>query len=191
MSALSNLPSELVIRFVKTHFKERNSYHLADLSCGNGRHMLFMLREGHVVAGTDSSTRNVESAQQLLTKHGFEPLIIQANLTNLPFENEQFDGLLCEHMLMFLNQQELEQAIGELYRILKPGGKCFITVRNTNDTLFRTGNTLEDHTFIHFFTEEEIHQLFKAFMNVTIGVKRFSQNSLTQYSSEYLITLVK
>lgn len=45
---------------------------------------------------------------------------VKADICSLPFEDFSFDFILCNHVLEHVDRDDL--AIGELYRILKPGG---------------------------------------------------------------------
>lgn len=44
-----------------------------------------------------------------------------------------FDRLLCSHALEHLNPREAETALGEFYRVLKPGGVAFVIVPDLED----------------------------------------------------------
>lgn len=45
---------------------------------------------------------------------------VKADICNLPFENEQFDIIFCNHVLEHIPDDK--KAMQELYRVLKPGG---------------------------------------------------------------------
>lgn len=45
---------------------------------------------------------------------------VKADICNLPFENDQFDVILCNHVLEHIPDDE--KAMSELYRVLKKGG---------------------------------------------------------------------
>ena len=45
---------------------------------------------------------------------------VHADICNLPFENNYFDVILCNHVLEHIKNDQ--DAITELYRVLKPGG---------------------------------------------------------------------
>lgn len=51
---------------------------------------------------------------------------IQADICNLPFENNSFDVILCNHVLEHIPDDK--KAMQELYRILKPKGWAIIQV---------------------------------------------------------------
>ncbi|MFZ9031428.1 MAG: class I SAM-dependent methyltransferase [Robiginitalea sp.] len=45
---------------------------------------------------------------------------VRADICNLPFESNQFDVILCNHVLEHIPQDR--KALSELYRVMKPGG---------------------------------------------------------------------
>jgi ubiquinone/menaquinone biosynthesis C-methylase UbiE len=45
---------------------------------------------------------------------------VKADICNLPFEDNTFDFILCNHVLEHINDDT--KAIKELYRVMKPGG---------------------------------------------------------------------
>jgi len=45
---------------------------------------------------------------------------VKADICNLPFENNTFDWIFCNHVLEHIPDDA--QAIRELYRVMKPGG---------------------------------------------------------------------
>lgn len=54
-----------------------------------------------------------------------------ADITALPFDEDSFDFLLCSHVLEHVKQDRI--AMGELYRVLKPGGEGIVQVPIDND----------------------------------------------------------
>ena len=45
---------------------------------------------------------------------------VKADICNLPFENNQFDVILCNHVLEHIPEDR--KALSELFRVMKPGG---------------------------------------------------------------------
>jgi SAM-dependent methyltransferase len=54
----------------------------------------------------------------------------QASLLALPYENQQFDRVLCLDVLEHLRPDEQHQALAELSRVLRPGGELLVSVPN-------------------------------------------------------------
>lgn len=51
----------------------------------------------------------------------YSPIVdVKANILDLPFEDDSFDIILCNHVLEHIEDDT--KAISELYRVLKPGG---------------------------------------------------------------------
>ena len=51
----------------------------------------------------------------------YSPIVdVKADILNLPFENESFDVVFCNHVLEHIVDDN--KAMSELYRVLKPGG---------------------------------------------------------------------
>ena len=53
----------------------------------------------------------------------------QADATDLQFADESFDAVVCQFGLMFFPDKE--KAVGETYRVLKPGGRFLFNVWDT------------------------------------------------------------
>jgi predicted SAM-dependent methyltransferase len=50
----------------------------------------------------------------------------RVDISQIPFESESYDAIICIHVLEHVEDDR--QAIGELYRVLKPGGWALISV---------------------------------------------------------------
>jgi SAM-dependent methyltransferase len=51
---------------------------------------------------------------------------VQADITDLPFRDDSFDLIVCLHVLEHVPDDK--QAVRELYRVLRPGGKAVVQV---------------------------------------------------------------
>jgi ubiquinone/menaquinone biosynthesis C-methylase UbiE len=92
-----------------------------DIGCGNGRNLFYR---------SDIDITGLEMSQELcdivIEKGGN---VIQGNMINLPFDDNTFDYIICIAVYHHLdNAKDREQALNEMYRILKPNGKSFIQV---------------------------------------------------------------
>ncbi|HTF30094.1 MAG TPA: class I SAM-dependent methyltransferase [Flavitalea sp.] len=65
----------------------------------------------------------------------------------LPFEDNSFDSIICIEVFLYLDQYE--KSIGEIYRLLKPGGTAIISTpfmyRDTGDTIRLTESFFLTH----------------------------------------------
>lgn len=55
-----------------------------------------------------------------------QPTMVRVDIINLPFRDNEFDSILCSHVLEHVPRDE--QAMRELYRVLKPSGVAVILV---------------------------------------------------------------
>lgn len=111
-----------VIKQSKVLF-ENPPFNCLDLCCGTGD-LSGILKKGFTnskVTGVDFSKNMLEIAKR---KHpGIE--FLEADITNLPFEDESFD--LCIISFGLRNVENIDAALKEIYRVLKHGG-VFINI---------------------------------------------------------------
>ncbi|MBQ7798241.1 MAG: class I SAM-dependent methyltransferase [Clostridia bacterium] len=51
----------------------------------------------------------------------------------MPYDSNTFDFVYARLVLHYLTKQQLEDALNEIYRVLKPGGTFFIVARNNKE----------------------------------------------------------
>lgn len=57
--------------------------------------------------------------------------VVVGSVAQLPFASASFDKALCVHVVYFWN--DLEEAFGELARVLRPGGRLALLFRTSGD----------------------------------------------------------
>jgi len=99
-----------------------------DAGCGNGRGSIFMASHGAAsVTLVDISPTNIVSSAKNMNKFGFTNFNCNLNnLDNLPFEDESFDFVWCNGVLMHTHNPD--KCLAELSRVLKVAGKAWIYV---------------------------------------------------------------
>jgi SAM-dependent methyltransferase len=90
-----------------------------DAGCGNGEYLRALARRPVHVAGCDLSMGMLRTAAC--------PALLNADVAALPVRDGAFDVVLALHMLYHVPDREA--ALGELRRVLVPGGAC-IAVTN-------------------------------------------------------------
>ncbi|MDD5163922.1 MAG: methyltransferase domain-containing protein, partial [Candidatus ainarchaeum sp.] len=73
--------------------KKRDSV-AVDLGCGCGAMLPVLSKNFSLVIGVDILKENLLNARQLSKKMGSEPLLVVADIQNLPFKNSVFDFAL-------------------------------------------------------------------------------------------------
>jgi len=82
----------------------------------------------------DISIVALQEARRRIGDHG---LFVVADVANLPFTSEPFDGLVSLHTLHHLPLEEQEQAYAEFYRVLKVGCSAAVVNGWTDSPLMR------------------------------------------------------
>ena len=105
-----------------------------DMGCGGGRHAFALYRRGADVVALDRSAEDlvqVEAMFAAMREGGEVPAGARARAVRgdayaLPFEDGSFDAVIAAEILEHLPADE--QAMAELYRVLRPGGLLAVTV---------------------------------------------------------------
>jgi SAM-dependent methyltransferase len=100
-----------------------------DAGCGFGRNLVYLLREGCEVFAIDANPEAVDHVRQLseslqtgLPAENFQVGAIE----EIPFPDEFADVVLCNAVLHFArDERQLQDMLGQLWRVLKPGGLFF------------------------------------------------------------------
>ncbi len=71
----------------------------------------------------DISIVALQEARKRLGKHG---LFVVADVANIPFRSEAFEGIVSLHTLHHLNLKDQKKAYLELYRVLSPGNRAIV-----------------------------------------------------------------
>src|SRR6266516_4428237 len=96
-----------------------------DLGTGTGNAALFAARAGAKVTAVDPSPRLLDVARGRLAAEGHEGTFTVATAEDLPFPDASFDLVLSLFAVIFTDRPDL--AATEIVRVLKPGGRAFIT----------------------------------------------------------------
>lgn len=145
--------------------------HLLEIGCGMGFDSLEFLRRGVKVTATD-----LTPAAVALTRRHFEIAgvcaedVREENVRNLTFPDETFDAVWARGVLHATG--DTPGAIGEIHRVLKPGGRAVISHFYRRPSwmywLSRLGRENieyeeEDPPVNDFLTEREILDMFEGF----------------------------
>ncbi len=133
-------PWEFLITFMKelTDQGILNQYDLGlDIGSGNGQNAVLLQKRTKISIGLDLSWMLLHKAKNKYSQ------LIQADLLALPFRDRIFDFGMCVAVLHhIMGQKSRQQAVIEMKRITKSGGKILVTTWRRWQARFRK-------TFLH------------------------------------------
>lgn len=106
-----------------------------DFGCGSAQHSIRLARRGLQVRAYDFSESALGLAERAVDEAGLSANIqlAQGDLTNLPLPDATVDRALCWGVLMHI--PDVEKAVHELSRVMRPGGMLLVSEGNTQAPL--------------------------------------------------------
>jgi SAM-dependent methyltransferase len=178
-------PSEPATR-AATEFLDAEVERVLELGGGQGRDTLFLASRGFRVHTLDFASAGVEAIRQNAAEAGLKDRVLATRhdvRDPLPVPPDTFDACFS-HMLfsMALTTAELVALARDVLRVLRPGGLCVYTARNTHDPDFGVGvhhgeGLYEDEGFIvHFFDRAKVDLLAEGYE--VLKVEEFEEGPL-------------
>ena len=157
-----------------------------ELGAGQGRDTLYLARRGFQVHALDYAVEGIEAIEAKADTEGLgDRVTVELHDVRrlLPFADAAFDASYSHMLLcMALTRPELERLLGDLRRVLRPGGHVVYTVRTTDDAHYGTGIARGDDVYehggfvVHFFDRTLIERLSDGF--VLVDVSEFTEGEL-------------
>ena len=105
--------------------KAREETRILEIACGTASNILFAARMGFQVTGLDASPRAVALAKEFFSQAGLSGRIDQGDFTSLPYADGTFDMVIDRCGISHTGFDVAAQALGEVARVLRPGGVFF------------------------------------------------------------------
>ena len=116
-------------QYICAHFDKSTS--ILDLGCGAGVLSEKLIESSFTVTAVDASQDMLDLSRERLKRFPAESCkLFHANCLSLPFDDGKFDLVVCLGVFGYFD--EVTQALREIHRILRPGGKLIISVRNAH-----------------------------------------------------------
>jgi ubiquinone/menaquinone biosynthesis C-methylase UbiE len=97
---------------------------LLDVGCGDGVLAVELSRHGALAAGLDADPAMISAARRRAESEATPSQFVEGRAEALPFQDNAFDRVLSVTMLCFV--QDVQRAVAEMARVLKPGGRLVI-----------------------------------------------------------------
>ncbi|KAI7882513.1 S-adenosyl-L-methionine-dependent methyltransferase [Lichtheimia hyalospora FSU 10163] len=160
----------------------------ADVGCGNGKYI--GVNPNILMLGSDRSSNLIKIVQE----RGFEGMV--ADGLDLPYRDNAFDFVVSIAVIHhFASPERRQEAIKELLRITRPGGKILVFVWALEQTKFSKRNfepgkqdvfvpwmlksdpSKVYQRYYHLFQQGELDQLFKSISDVTIETSGYDRDN--------------
>ena len=143
-----------------------------DAGCGNGRNACVIASKSAHLVCLDSSEKMLGFARKNVKRKNVR--FIRASITKLPLPSASIDAAFYPAVLHLLDASQRKKAFREMRRVLRPGGKAFITVWNKDQQKFheqrskkefpvmwkkKDGSAVARHYY--FYTASELRLLAK------------------------------
>ncbi len=159
-----SIPDENVVRWF-SRFRRENlllpDFMVLDAGSGSGRHLDYIRSLGFSCIGLDYAYTALSEKQG----------VVQGQVFAMPFKDNAFNIVLMWGVLHYLTREQAKTAMEEVYRILKPGGKFFFTLRSDQDTHLSQVQYGGDLTGgkSHLYSRQELVGLLGQFKNFQYG----------------------
>jgi len=130
---------------------------VVDIGSGTGLDAMYFLKMGHMVIALDISQFALETLIKKAEYLGFSSKIVvkqtDYGLHKLPIKDSAVDAVYSRIALNYFDKEHTSRLFSDIYRILKPGGRAFLTLKAPNDPeemeyLEKSTVVFEPHVFI-------------------------------------------
>ncbi len=133
---------------------------------GYGRNARSFVESGFNLTGIEIS----ETAIQLARENKLDFPIHCGSVTQMPFDDQIYDGIYCYALIHLLNQNERRQFLRNCYNQLRQGGLMVFVSVSKNYKLFGQGKQVSNNRFrikngldVFFYDSESIEKEFGKF----------------------------
>jgi len=168
-----------------------------EIGCGSGIDSAEFAKNGADVYAVDMTDKAVNHTKKIFKELNLKGKISKFDVTNLPFQNDFFDLVYSYGVLHHI--PVVEKALDEIYRVLKPKGKCYVMLYHKDSLLyyysilylggvvfkgFKKGLTEKDilakysegkmgNPYSRVYTKDEAERLFytSGFNNITVDIE--------------------
>lgn len=173
------------------------------LDCGAGGPLpplTLFYQHGFECYGIDLIEEHLAEAKDYCAEHDLKINLKQGDMRNIPYEDGYFDYIYEEQSMCHLTKADTAVAIGEMYRVLKPGGYCHLgVISDDSNPMFgeqkdpgEFWSDFEGHDWVHsVFDDREADALVAKWTiirkdkNILNDYKRWRDTSLETWMEWY------
>jgi len=170
--------------------KVRPDDQLLDMGCGTGRFTVPLAERAAAVSGLDLSPMMLATARKKLADRGLAAGLREGDMAALPFPDASFDVVVCMLALMHIPRADRQQVFHEVARVLKPGGRLVLGVKNSVFERLFAGDRFAAIDITDVESEELIFTRTRSGEDMVAPWHSFSPDELTALSAIAGLTLV-
>jgi ubiquinone/menaquinone biosynthesis C-methylase UbiE len=170
--------------------KIRSENDVLDMGCGTGRFTVPLARRAKTVSGLDMSPAMLATARKKLADQGLQADLREGDMADLPFDDASFDVVVSMLALMHVPRLDRQRVFFEVARVLRPGGRLLIGVKNSAfERMFR-GDRFATIDITDVESEELIFTRTRGGADMVAPWHSFSPDELASLSTVAGLTLV-
>ena len=144
-----------------------------DVGSGPGRDGLLLKNRGLDVTCLDASSAMVE----ISTARGLNSIV--GDFMNLPFGKDTFDGVWAYTSLLHIPKRDIDAALAEIRRVLKPSGVFGLGLIEGEGERYRESAGVGQPRLFSYYTRDEIENLLQAHDFTVLHFDLFTPRSNT------------
>lgn len=123
---------------------------ILDQGCSFGRDTDWFAKAGYETVGIDLSPGMIAESKKRYPDLNFQVMDVR----HLDFSDEYFDGVWSSATLLHLNPDDIDTAMQEVNRVLKPGGVFYVSFMLGSTNSYETREqTMDGQPLSRFFTD--------------------------------------
>lgn len=135
-------PNDVFVRITHRLLDKASHPRALDYGCGSGESLIHLARRGFQMTGADVSPSALQTTGERLHDAGLSAELQLIEGATLPFADASFDVVLAWQVLTYNDWDSLPLALGQLDRILRPGGIFIATLSAPGDFMEQDGEPL-------------------------------------------------
>ncbi len=150
--------------WTKDFFVEKSVKNVLIPGIGYGRNAQVFMESGMKVTGIEISKTAIDLARK---HYGSDMKIYNGSVTDMPFDNNLYDGIFCYALIHLLNRNERKKLIRDCYNHLSDDGYMVFTVISKEAHTYGQGKLISKDQYelfggvkLFFYDRESIHAEF-------------------------------